>query len=115
MAVPNAILKADNSVGHVLLVSVQAPLPWTKWVYSVTGRNKQMRFCGRPHGYDIGRPRKQGFSPICPKWSSEFMKYPARGFMILLVLCFALPAVATQRNVVNFGAVGNGSHDHTAA
>ncbi len=38
------------------------------------------------------------------------MKYPARGFMILLVLC-----LATQRNVVNFGAVGNGSHDDTAA
>jgi len=42
------------------------------------------------------------------------MKYPARCFIILLVFCFALPALATQRNVkTGYGAVGDGVHDDT--
>src|SRR6266566_8599282 len=42
------------------------------------------------------------------------MKYSALGFIILLAFCFALPALATQRNVkTGYGAVGDGVHDDT--
>jgi hypothetical protein len=43
------------------------------------------------------------------------MKYPARGFIILLAFYFALPALATVRNVQTYGATGNGSTDDTSA
>src|SRR5216683_133439 len=43
------------------------------------------------------------------------MKYPARGFIVLLAFYFAFPALATVRNVQTYGATGNGSTDDRAA
>ena len=38
-----------------------------------------------------------------------------RSCVILLVVILALPAFAATRDVKGFGALGNGSHDDTAA
>ncbi len=45
------------------------------------------------------------------------MKYQARCFcfIILLVFCFALPALATVRNVQTYGATGNGTTNDASA
>src|SRR6266849_3119945 len=71
-------------------------------------------FSGPPQGWNNGSEENRFFA-VFPPWSREFMKYPARALIILLAFCFALPALATQRNVQSYGATGNGSTDDTAA